>query len=335
MSHYRVNFIPINFGVIALLVMLALGGIGASVDALNNGKQPRPAPVSEILAHTNMRRNYVAAQGAFFPDSGFQEIEKSSNHTENRYDPLVDIEGRRAILVKRADDSPLDPSRPTKATVVGMLTSLPADLRKHIEEEGGKIDDVALDTEYMLAEGAKPGSAALLVPATLLCLVVCAAFIVTLLMKYVVFQKTGDNAMGLAAAPAMPEQGISLRVTGRMAMDARNAKRFLNVPSVIAKLDTGEVALVSNIDASSRFMGVTTQKRAGLWAIVLQPNSLNKFDKGILYDGLKGYPALRLHYKEAGTNAQAKAILSFNTDTEREIAIGELNQLARFDLSRA
>jgi hypothetical protein len=168
---------------------------------------------------------------------------------------------------------------------------------------------------------------------------------VTFMKRYVVFRKTGiPQTIATVAPPALPntppplpgqEPEFDLRVTGFFRLDEKNAQRFLNVPAALARLDSGEVALISNIDASNKFFGVTTTERVGHWAILMPPASLQKPTFGYLYDGLAERPAFRLNYTDAVNGTRSEAILSFATEEERTTALGELNRMVGYNLATA
>lgn len=114
-----------------------------------------------------------------------------------------------------------------------------------------------------------------------------------------------------------PAQGADVRVTGAFVLDGKTSQRFLDMPSGYGTLESGETIFASNIDASNRFMGITTAKRAGTWTIVLKNGSARVGDHGLLYAGTAVRPALKLSYVEAATGKPAQAVLSFGTERER------------------
>jgi len=316
LSRTRVNLVPLNWA--------AMGGLGALLavtsagwqDAHANGQAPRPVSVGQVLAHSGMDKNFVAVQGLLVPGEGFDE--KKDGTVEHVWVPMVDVPGHRAFLVERAGGG--IGGQDAQATVTGMLRPMDDKLKSKIQEEGGNIEGVPLDTDYMLVEGQKPGSAALWGLGAALSALLLALFVITFLTKYVVFQKV-DRAPGLRpgadGSDVDPAQGADVRVTGAFLLDGKTSQRFLDVPSGYGTLETGETIFASNIDASNRFMGITTAKRAGVWSMVLQNGSARVGDHGLLYAGMAVRPALRLSYVEAATGKPAQAVLSFGTEHER------------------
>ena len=150
------------------------------------------------------------------------------------------------------------------------------------------------------------------------------------------FRRTSAPGADLASlsAPA-PESGYDIRATGRFVLDEKNAQRFLDVPAGMGTLQTGEMAVVANVDASSNFMGITTEKRAGLWALLVEPGSLARPERGTLYLGLAARPAIRFQYRSAATHQSEAAILTSSTAAGRAALIAERNQLAGYGFINA
>lgn len=341
MSHFSINFVPFNWIVMgALTVLFGYSAVEAR-DAVVNGKTPRAVSVGEVLDHKDLNRNYVSVKGMEVSEPVFQKVSRmegsQAETVEESYVALVDPAAVRALLVQRhgAFGEGAD-AKVTEATITGMLVPIESDLKAKLAQTGGKVDDVPVETDYMLVEGNAPGDATTFVPLTFVSGLLLAVFGLTFALKYVIFQKTAPAMNVPGIPPAIdPQRGIDLRVTGKFVLDAKNSRRFLNVNAGLFRLETGDVALVSNIDASSRFYGVTTSKRVGLWSIVLSPNGLQKLELGRLYDGFGARPAVRIRYVEVDSRSAASAILSFGSESERDMMIGEIHRLAGYSLSTA
>ncbi|PQV65101.1 hypothetical protein B1R32_102108 [Abditibacterium utsteinense] len=107
--------------------------------------------------------------------------------------------------------------------------------------------------------------------------------------------------------------------TGKLRLHEKEARRFLDVPARATRLENGALAFVSNIDASTRFSGVVTKSKVGLWLCSPQFESA-PIECGTLFYGKKSRPALRVQFLETADakNARLKAILSFDDITSRE-----------------
>ena len=316
LSRTRINLIPLNWAAMVGLGILLVTALGEWQDAHANGAAPRPVSVATVLAQPSTAQNYVAVQGLLVPDSGFEEKKDGDSTAEHTWVPMVDVPGRRAFLVERAGTGL--GGQPAPATVTGMLRPMDEELKTKAQEDGGTIEGVPLDLDTMLVEGEHPGSALGWGLLAALAAALLALFVITFLQKYVVFQKVPPAPGSLRETSDIdPDQGANVRVTGNFLLDGQNAQRFLDVPAGYGALETGEVVFVSNIDASSRFMGFTTSSRKGLWTVILQNGSARIADHGLLYSGFAVRPALRVDYREAATGQPGQAILSFGTEGER------------------
>lgn len=315
LSRMRINLIPLNWAAMVGLGALLAASAAGWQDAHANGQTPRTVSVGQVLAHTQMDKNFVSVQGVLVPGSGFDL--KENGTIKHVWLPMVDVPGHRAILVQRDADGG---GQAAQATITGMLRPMDSELKTKVQGDGSAVDGVPLDTDYMLVEGQQPGSAALWALGTVLSAVLLALFVITFLTKYVVFQKVDRAPGALAGADGSdvdPAQGADVRVTGTFLLDAKTAQRFLDVPAGYGTLESGETIFASNIDASNRFMGMTTSKRAGIWSLVLQNGTARVGEHGLLYAGTAVRPALKLSYVEAATGKPASAILSFGTERER------------------
>jgi hypothetical protein len=334
MSHTSVNLLPINW--LAMVGLGVLFGVGVTQtrEAVVNGATPRAAPLGEVLAHRNVERNFVTVVGPVLPEI-LRETSKSSGDVRRTWGIMVDPQGARAIFIEFKGSSGTG-IEPQVMTITGMLAPLESRVRQKLDEMGGKIEDVPIDAEYVIQEGRSPGDAMTWGLTTALSGILLLLFVITFLRQYIIFQKAGARVASMAGTPpaVMPGQGVDLRVTGRFVLDEKNARRFLDVPAGMVTLETGEPAFVSNIDASSKFMGATTVERKGLWAIIVQRDSLRDPDVGTLYVGLATRPALRIRYVDAATSRRETAVLSCETESEREAVIAELNKAAGYGLVR-
>jgi hypothetical protein len=235
--------------------------------------------------------------------------------------PLVDGSGKRGILVERGAAADTEAGVKT-VEITGMLEPMDEDLQAKLQSSEGKLDGIKLDTEYTLAEARSPGdpwafSLAAAVSGALLGLL-----LVTFALQYVVFRPVAAELTLPATVEGSREP--ALRVTGSFLLDGAHRQRFLNVPAAMVRAEGGETLFVSNIDASSRFMGFTTARREGYWLVPIQPGTVPKFELGRLYVGLAVHPAVRFRYREPqGRHAQT-AIVSFQNEAERAAALREL-----------
>lgn len=153
--------------------------------------------------------------------------------------------------------------------------------------------------------------------------------LITFLSQYVVFQKTDTApAAGPPDAPIEISQ-IVPGLTGSLILDQKTAQRFLNVPVVPQKMDTGDLGFFSKIDASTTAYGtVMLKQRVGIWYTLVKAGSVQALEPGLLYLGTGARPALKVRYKDAFKAGSSSLILSFGSEGERQAVAEELGRLA-------
>jgi hypothetical protein len=309
----RINFIPISWGVVFGLGVLAVAGAGQFRDAVVNDTKSRAVGISELLAHQDTDRNFVTVKGILIPAAVFKKSKRG--YVESSYLALVSVADKRALLVKYAGnrDSEADAA---EAEVTGMLETLESNLASELRKTGGEVSGLPIDTELMLVAGRAPGNSLVWGIVTVAAVSLLIALLVARKSHYVVFRP--ETAPDAELSPSSsPPDGIDLRASGLFQLDARAAQRFLDVPAEILRLESGDLAIVSNIDASSRFFGIKTADRAGLWAIVVRPEYLTSIEHGTLFLGFGPKPALRLSYRDLGNGKPMRAVLSFADAAQR------------------
>ena len=336
LSRKSINFIALNWAIMVGLGFLLATGMNETRDAWVNGDKPRQATLTEVLDHRNPERNYVSVAGVLFPNAALQKTLENKNNRQTTvtgsYVPLLDMATRHGIFVEMAGQIPSAPSR--MSAVTGMLKPIDSMLKTKLQEMGGKLDQVPFDTDYMLVEGAAPGNGLVWGLLTVVSLALFVLFLLTWFLRYVVFERTRRLPPSRAQAPG-DGAGIDFRVSGKFTLDGKAQKRFLNVPATITKLETGELALLSNVDASSNFMGVTTTKRAGLWSIIVPTENLQSAELGLHYVGLAVRPAFRITCRQANSGKTERPILSFSNGAEREKFAVLLNEHSGTNLPRS
>jgi hypothetical protein len=316
-SRFRVNFIPMNFGLLAALGFCFFLLSAAALEALVNGSEPHSIRIGELLSHPDGAQNYVRVVGDLYPDLGLEKPAARSGASgagtpEKVWAPLLDAPHKRAILV---DLEGASPRKAGTVEVVGMVRRMDSELRRKLVSEGGKLGPVAVNTEYAIEEGRHPGSAELLALGSLASGILLLLSIYALASDYVVFRRTPPRALAPAAV-LDPKKGIDLRVSGRFSLEGQHRRRFLNVGAGLDTLESGDLVFYSNIDPSTRFYGVTTSSRVGMWTLHVPRASMNDREPGCLYVGLTERPAYRLRWRGPDGRAAA-AVVSFATEGER------------------
>ena len=305
----RVNFIPVNVALFILLAFGAITGFEQFEDARHNSATPKTQSLGTLLT-TNAapEQDYVSVRGLLFTGARLEYGTKGSNgelrSVDNAWAPLLDSQSKRALMVelspthRRVDDT-------EAIAVTGMLRPMNTVLRAELSKEGFSYGGVPIDQRYVLMEGEKPASFA---PALLLgigCAMVLLLFVIATVKRNVIFlaDKTSERPVPAQAEP-------SFFVSGKLHLDEKNRQRFVNVPAAIGTLESGELAIVSNIDASSSFMGMKTSERVGMWMLAMRPGSMTEVQPGYIYSGTKRFRAVRFRYVSSMDGASERAVLS-------------------------
>lgn len=154
------------------------------------------------------------------------------------------------------------------------------------------------------------------------CFLVALAFFVSILKRNTFFVREplpASHPVGSDDALA-----VKLRWTGRLRLHEKCAQRFIAMPVSATRLDSGAFALISRIDASTRFYGVVTQSKTGIWLTMPKPESL-EIECGTLYYGLRGVPSLAMRFIDGSDGKKSWAIASFDSSEARGALLGWLN----------
>lgn len=341
-SRYRINLLPFNWIVMGLL----LGGLSwcSSLvpDTVNNGLHPRKVALGNLLSDINNPKTYVTVSGAFSPTAGYtlQEMEDGRPTGDNTYYRiLADPVSLRGILVK--SDKRFGGSGISKATFSGLIETADSDLQNELEGSGNKFGPVTVDPSHVLAIEDKPANSTWLFASLALLMVAFSAMVITFLNRYMVFRRTSPSLTqdALARREAWAEEGqdgpdmpAGLRLTGPMLLPNSGAKRFLEVPVVAVYVEPGELAFVSQIDASNRFMGITSRRLSGIWMLSLLNGLAWDICSGFIYCGFGRRPAVRFSFTDAGTRKTDSAIISFPSPADRDRVLRTLALYGRYEI---
>ncbi len=330
-----INFIPLNLVLMfGALIGALVAGTGAETLYKNlqrNSDEPRKLSLAELLDHEKNAipiDEPIVVEGSFVPRYGMQYGRQKKDSPEldvtDAWVPLVDWRGRRGIFVELADADEDLSGRPRQRTFTGWLTSIDSELRKELESVGGKVEGIAMDTAVQLHEG---------VPMTLeasrsgfIVLVSLSAglgllgglCLITMFRSYIIFgRKSFEPGSAALSAPAGDELP-NAKISGHFKLND-HGKVFHNVPVAWGLSEEGELVFLSNIDASSRFMGFTTSNRAGIWALVIPPAKIEWVQYGRHYWGGRAKPALRI--KGPGATP---SVMIFKDENTLQKALGYL-----------
>ena len=307
MWRYRINFMPINVLLVGALGIWGFGELSSAIEGSHNDTTPVAVSIQQIHDESNPPQNYVAVTGLDVPVAVFEFGDKAENgeisRVERSWAPLVDTASQRMLLVQRSGKTP--GGRAHQATVTGMLRELPADVRKGLAADHDSIQGLPVETRYTLVAGERPADSMTSALTAAVILSVVALFVIATMRRNTIFRRVD---FGSPVSKVKSVDPLTVGATGTFALEQEGKtieKRFVAMPALLAHLDNGNPALFSNIDASSRFMGITTSKRAGVWTLAVDRGSVQALQVGYLYWGAARRPALRFSYTSAGAKRQA------------------------------
>ena len=311
LSRHRVNFIPAN-----MLLMIGLGALVA-VNWVNMGRvlaarrTPDAQPVRDILFRPHPARSYVALQGRLLSQSrlDFAGAEKAGNLilADSIWIPLVDRSTQHALLVqfdaKRAFEGGSQ-----DVTIQGMIRPiLPAVLRR-LSQSDYRLAGVTIDRRYQLIEGTQPGSLVSPVANMIIFTMLLLSLLWLTLSRNVVFMRVEMPQMPAGAVGTNPAEPMLL--SAMLTRDSKTHRFFTNMPAILTRVDSGDVALLSHIETSARVMGVKTKPRVDTWILAIRGGSISDVHPGYVFWGRQKLRAVRFSYVNRITNKPDHAVLA-------------------------
>jgi hypothetical protein len=307
MWRFRINFLPINVLLVGALGFWGFGELNSAIEGTRNDPTPLSVTVQQIHDEANPAQKYVAVTGLDVPTALFEFGNKGADgditSVERSWSPLVDTASQRIILVQHEGKTPGGQAH--SATITGMLRPMNVDVRKGLAAHHDSIQGIPVETSYVLVAGEQPPNSisSALLAAVLLSIVTL--FLIATINRNTIFHRANFGSPVSKVKSADP---LKVGATGIFALEQEGKvveKRFVAMNAILAHLDDGNPALFANIDASNRFMGVVTSKRAGVWTLAVDAGSVQGSQVGYLYWGATRRPALRFSYTRDGAKRQA------------------------------
>ena len=323
LSRYRVNFVPSNFIIGAVAVCVFVFNAGGWLEAVENGTQARSIPLGRLSPQQIGRANFIKTTGMLVPEAGFQYGEQDADgkitNVKMEFVPIVDRESGRGMFVQLPASHRFG-EEPQDIELSGMVRPMQEFLARELRETNFEYGGVQILPDYILVADETPGEASSWQLGAALSGGVVLVFALLLMKRNTIF-------VAGATAPESSDDGVDLTtvgVTGTFLLD-KHKQRFMNVPAAVGKLDNGDVALFSNIDASSNFMGVKYSDRAGVWMLPVASGSIQNMQQGVLYYGTKAMPAIRFAYRETGSNTARNVVITTASVTASRLLMDELS----------
>lgn len=329
----RINFIPLNLVLVGTAAAIGIMAVDDWQQAVRNGRAPLAVPVSQ-LTNRPAGATFLRVGGTLVPASGFWYGERDEQGRITKpsmeFVPLVDVESGRGVLVQL--NVPHRFNGPQPAEITGMLREMRPFVSRELEPTNYRHNDIEFLREFVLVDGDDPGDLATAQITVAITGTIVLLFVSVNLQRHVFFSRV------LAPDPAWhtPGAGGSVRATGTFHL-GKHRKHCFNVPALPGTLDTGELAIFANIDATSEFLGQRYRERVGIWVLPIAAGSLQRVEPGTLYFGRQALPSVRFRYRDPISGRGRTAILSTPDGAIHELVAavtgGALDAWARSDPS--
>jgi hypothetical protein len=228
----------------------------------------------------------------------------------------VDAVQKYAMYVQvDKDASHDDVARP--GALSGMLRTLDRELKDHAASQGLKAEGVRIDTAVMLVAGERPARLWLWLTLATLSAAVILLMLWAVFTRYIVFRPGPTPALPADVPPVDPA-AIGMRVSGKFRLNEKVRQRFLDTPSTLAEMESGDRGLLAQVNASVSFYGHVTENRSGVWGVLIKSGTLEPPRYGEMYAGSRPRPAMHLRFIDAATGKRSSAVLSFATTDARD-----------------
>jgi hypothetical protein len=313
LSRIRHNGVPVSWAIWFTVAVLTGVCLFKLAEATRNLGPARRATVAQVLQDRGMLDAHVTVSGDMYTvtarDTGADPIPDRS--------VFAVVNGGQAMYILTVN-SPADREAIKSGQATGMVRTIDKQLKDQLDVTPPMIGDTLVDDRVALMANETPPSPILWIILTILGSAVTIVISAAVFMRYVVFRpQAASPPIEPANDPAEPNP--PLRASGIFTFN-ENPKlrsRFLDMPAVLADMASGDKALVSNIDASVRFMGQVTKKRDGLWSIVIKSDSVCDVEDGLQYTGFKPRPAIRFGFVDAMTGKESEMVVNFDAEADR------------------
>ena len=313
LGRIRVNFIPANIALILSVGALAAISWNSVGKVLASRRTPEPQTVDVLISKTRFAQGYVAVQGKLMADSRLTFGEPGGvgnlQLADYTWAPLVDGENGTAIMAQfpAAHDFPGNAS---DVTVEGILRPLNSVVSRQLKEHKYVHAGIPIDRRFMLVVGRRPGS----LQGPIITGTVFGVFALALawctFKRNAIFMPADGTSSGSAAALLESASTEPLLVSGTMALNEKKRRFFTNMPAIMQRVQTGDMALLSNITTSSSYFGIKTDEHTGVWMIVMRAGSITEAQSGYVFWGMKKMRATQFRYVNAMTGASERAVVA-------------------------
>lgn len=328
LSRESVNLIQINWLITILLTTPILLGMAFFYESTTTNLKPIIISPNQAAEFYQNKKRHVILEGVLDYTNALTEYTTRENRPSVRtitkaWAPILSGDGQSAIYIELEDEGiEYKPKHETK-TIQGMIDKIPDKLREAVAMGRNhlRVDSryVRFDTDYIVKEGEGPFHPAAAMGLILLSVIVFLLWIFPWFLRYVIFRRTQTSSALLASSTLLVPEKLPqdlLQATGPFLLDKKIKRNFIAMPALL-HLENGRLLIASKIDASKRFMGVTTKKLEGIWTIEVPSGSILRIDTGYQYYGFKKWPALKAQFRS--DTGSKKFVLGFADANGRDL----------------
>jgi hypothetical protein len=320
LNRIRINFVPLNLALAGLLIWGVALGVTRAADG-PAAAVPRTVTVADLAAGRVPSGTFVSVSGLVEPDLvlelGKRGADGKMSTVKERLQLLHDASTpavwlRRSAVVQFGG----------RATFTGIVRPLPEAARRATANEQEVIGRRAPSMAHLLEDGARPRSFA----ASLVYLAICAPPLALLAWVWISRREIFRAGHHGTADQGSPHEPIDLRVSGRLRLDNRTSRRFVEMAAELRQVVDGGLAVVADIDASSYVMGVRAVGREGLWTVRIPAGSALAIVEGAVAFGAAVRPAARVDI-HVGGRVSERMTLTFGSVAQRDRVLAFLRSV--------
>ena len=321
LNRIRINFVPLNLALAGALLWGASLGV-ARVAQGPAETVPREVTVADLAAGRVPTGTFVRVSGLVDRDL---VMEVGSGGKDGRIRTvrerlrLLHDAGAPAIWLRAPN---VDQAFSGRATFVGIVRPLPTGVAAATAREGGALFGRQPSTGSLMEHGVRPRSYG----SGLAYLLTCAPPLALLAWVWIARRQIFRAGQRSALDAGSPDEPIDLRVSGRMRLEARVSRRFVEAPAGLQWIENGGVGVVADIDASSYVMGAQAVARQGLWLLPIPAGATLSVVFGELAFGTGVRPAARIDVRVGGRTTD-RLTLTFGSLSQRDRVVRTLSSI--------
>ncbi len=302
----RAMLVPLSWLLLAVLGIVSIVSVVLAGDSWRNRGGPRALTLDQVfVAGDSLIDRLVTVRGEVQPRLAIVSSEEAGPAFA-----VMTADERRFLLVKvdrKTDDA-------FTATLTGMLRAPSRRLAAKLDEMGGQILGVPVESRFVLLPGDRPWSVGSAVALSIVTIGLLSLFLASNLRRNTVFRADPvaiEPMEGDAGDPEARFSGVLGRSDGR-------ARHFVELPARLAVRD-GQLVIEASARAASRATGERPRGPREEWSLAIAAPGAQNVEAGRIYFGTASRPALRI--RTDGPKGRS-LVVSFPDETRRAVALG-------------